>query len=97
MLRRSAGGWQRPRMVNILASFCPPTCDKPFVTLDVMFPIRVGAECGAVQERLSAPEGGESVQTAGAETGETRIPVLLGHLSWLRYIGYISPHVYIMM
>lgn len=48
--------------------FLPLTCVELFVTL-VVFPVRAGAECGAVQEGLSAPEGGEPVQATGAETG----------------------------
>lgn len=40
------------------------------VTSDVVFPARVGAECGAVQKRLPAPEGEEPVQTEGAERGK---------------------------
>lgn len=50
--------------------FFPPPCVKLVVTSDVVFPVRAGAECGAVQKRLPAPEGGESVQTEGAETGK---------------------------
>lgn len=47
-----------------------PLCVKLVLTSDVVFPVRVGAECGAVQKRLPAPEGGEPVQTEGAETGK---------------------------
>lgn len=36
----------------------------------VFFPLRAGAECGGVQERLPAPEGGEPVQAEGAEAGK---------------------------
>lgn len=71
----------------------PPPRVKLVVTSDVAFPVRVGAECGAVQERLPAPEGGEPVQTEGAETGKNlhsglRFPprgasVMLAHFTYL--------------
>lgn len=46
------------------------SCVKLVVTADAALPLRAGAECGAVQERLPAPEGGEPVQAEGAETGK---------------------------
>lgn len=74
VLRRRAGGWRRPRVVNGSAE--PPPCVKLVVTSDAVFPVRAGAECGAVQKRLPDPEGGESVQTERAETGKNLDPGL---------------------
>lgn len=53
----------------ISAAFDLFICVKVVVIVDVVLPVRIGAECGAVKERLSDLEGGESVQREGADTG----------------------------
>lgn len=53
----------------ISTAFDLSICVKVVVIVDVVFPVRIGAECGAVKERLSDPEGGESVQREGADSG----------------------------
>lgn len=90
MLRRSAGGWQRPRMVNILASFFPPTCDKPLVTLDVSHQSwsRVWScprkTVSSWRRRICADSRSWNRWN---QDSNSHLP---GRLSWLRYTGYMS-------